>query len=383
MRHHVTKWSLAVATLGVVSCGQDSERKFGQAPTGYVPSESTLEEKYFLEDLSLLSKTGAFEVRSDLTAVTNSGKRCYLKKHRVYPVSAIGNIENGSRIVTMGERADTCRGETLSLKEESHTLYLSATYEAVPDYNTVLKATTAQSSTLSPAQKCSVPRDSRLTLASPAVKEGVHAKITLATPHPGCSLESGYIYIPHFSFISFDVREMEDSFGDVMKHILLWEGGCSDHPNDPGGRTFMGITTSRARQNGWTADVCTMPESMVLNIYRKDYWSTRPVHFKWPLNLAVMNTEVNSGGGRARQFITRMEDQNIDGTTQQVASWFVDQQTAFYRLIAERNSKLRVFLRGWLNRSNYMQDVIWERRSLALTEMDSYELGLGSAKAQD
>ena len=99
-----------------------------------------------------------------------------------------------------------------------------------------------------------------------------------------------------------------------MKHILKWEGGCSDHPNDPSGRTFMGITTYRARVNGFYDDVCTMPKSMVLEIYKKDYWNNRAKDYPWPMNLAVMNTEVNSGGGRAQQFLDRMISQDITGT---------------------------------------------------------------------
>lgn len=150
-------------------------------------------------------------------------------------------------------------------------------------------------------------------------------------------------------------------FERVMKHILRWEGGCSDHPADSGGRTFMGITTGRARQNGWRGDVCKMPRARVLSIYREDYWNVRARKHPWPLDLAVMNTEVNSGGGKAKEFLERMKNQNVEGSVQVKASWYVDQQTAFYRAIVARRPSQKVFLRGWLNRSRYMQDVIQGR----------------------
>ena len=123
-----------------------------------------------------------------------------------------------------------------------------------------------------------------------------------------------------------------------------------------------------------------MPETRVLEIYKDDYWLTRPHRYPWPLNLAVMNTEENSGGGRAQIFIDRMERDVPNDSVSEKASWFVDQQTAFYYAIANNNSKLRVFLRGWLNRSNYMQDVIAGVISLNGHDLEDEE---GSAKAYE
>lgn len=142
-------------------------------------------------------------------------------------------------------------------------------------------------------------------------------------------------------------------FERVMESILKWEGGCSDHPNDNGGRTYMGITTQRARMNGFTGDVCTMPKSQVLQIYKTDYWDKRAVNYPWPLNLAVMNTEVNSGGGKAQEFLNRMKSSSVaNATPKEQAIWYVAQQTAYYRAIVAYNGTQRVFLQGWLNRSN-------------------------------
>ncbi|MCA2961947.1 MAG: hypothetical protein IOD12_16980 [Silvanigrellales bacterium] len=175
-----------------------------------------------------------------------------------------------------------------------------------------------------------------------------------------------------------------DKFQRVMKHILHWEGGCSDHPADSGGRTFMGITTGRARENGWSGDVCQMPRKRVLSIYREDYWNVRARKHPWPLDLAVMNTEVNSGGGKAKEFLERMQRMKLEGSARSKAGWYVDQQTEFYRAIVARNPSQNVFLQGWLNRSRYMKDVISGRRATAEYVFTGFALSSatgGGAKA--
>jgi hypothetical protein len=149
-----------------------------------------------------------------------------------------------------------------------------------------------------------------------------------------------------------------EEFNEVMKHIFLVEGGCSNHPNDSGGKTFRGITTATARSYGWTGDVCQLPKDKILKIYHERYWSKRAVKFDWPLSLAVMNTEVNSGGGTAQTFLDRMKTQGVSGTLEKKALWFVDQQTAKYKGIIAANPSQRVFEKGWMRRSAYMKDVI-------------------------
>ena len=229
---------------------------------------------------------------------------------------------------------------------------------------TWFKRSPEQSFELSPEEKRFVDAETELFLTKLGKKVGTHTKVVLANPKAiNSDFNTGFFYTDHLASVDSEEPMVvdEDQFNKVMPHILRWEGGCSDHPNDPGGRTFMGITTGRARQNGWFRDVCTMPKSMVMEIYKKDYWDTRPKNYPWPLNLAVMNTEVNSGGGRAQQFLERMADKNIQGSPKELAKWFVDQQSAFYRYLVNKNpNRYGVFIKGWLNRSNYMQRIIEE-----------------------
>ncbi|NRA66178.1 MAG: hypothetical protein HRU19_16950 [Pseudobacteriovorax sp.] len=180
----------------------------------------------------------------------------------------------------------------------------------------------------------------------------------------GCGFSKGYVYKDHLNSSSAGISG-NDNFAKVMPHILRWEGGCSDHPSDRGGRTYMGITTARARFNGWRGDVCSMPRSKVISIYKKDYYNIYAKNYKWPLNLAIMNTSVNSGNGRSSEFLSEMKQNNISGNYAK-AIWFVNRQQRFYRAIVAANSSQRVFLQGWTNRSNYMLNVIrasWSGRA--------------------
>jgi len=79
-----------------------------------------------------------------------------------------------------------------------------------------------------------------------------------------------------------------------------------------------------------------------------------------------MNTEVNSGGGRAQKVLDRMKNEKIAGDIVAKAKWYLDQQTAFYKDIVTSDASQSVFLQGWLNRSKDMQEVISGAKSLSL-----------------
>ena len=358
--------------LTMVGCG---------APTDEDSKSNMIEEKdfdfeeAFLPDLDLTTAGGEIKFSEEGFILDQSSfPACLVGKGISIKFRSISKVSDGYRYVVLDGSRSVCGMKSGKIAQNLMVLSFEGKYSLVTKNTTYFKLTTAQSSTLIKAkEKCLIPKNTKLYLTNYGLvaDDKVHIKVNLKESISGCDFVQGYFYLPHLSQVSKSKVEADFSFPSVMKHILKWEGGCSDHPNDPGGRTFMGITTYRAQLNGFYDDVCTMPKSMVLDIYRKDYWNNRAKNYLWPLNLAVMNTEVNSGGGRAQQFINRMRDWNIEGSTSEKASWFVDQQTNFYYLIAERNSRLRVFLRGWINRSNYMQDVISGRVSLVSKIDDS------------
>lgn len=152
-------------------------------------------------------------------------------------------------------------------------------------------------------------------------------------------------------------------------------------PSDRGGRTFKGITTERAKQNGWTSDVRSLSDNKILAILRKEDWNARASHYVWPLDLAVMNTEVNSWGVRAQKLLDLMKSSDVEGGPEAQAKWFVDQQTSFYNDIVARNPGQKVFLAGWLGLAAYMQDVIATRLSLTYGDASTNMLPQHTAKA--
>jgi hypothetical protein len=354
------------------ACGaDDAGREYVHSPEAK-PLDAEAFESGYIPQLSLSATEGVVVVKAEtlLKATTGQGaslgaaQKCALSAGTQLVYSAVGATTAGHRLVTLAQPIAGC-----ALKAgyvfEGHVAFESRkTWFALPTTDTKFKARLADSSALKSSEVCNLESGRKYRLAGePSDAGSGHDRVNFASGElPSCGFSSGFLFSAHFDNL-LEAPRVED-FPRVMKHILLWEGGCSDHPNDLGGRTFKGITTGRARQNGWTRDVCTMPDSMILQIYRNDYWNNRAIRYPWPLNLAIMNTEVNSGGGRAQIFLDRMAAQGIGGTPTTKAAWYVDQQSAFYRAIVANNPSQRVFLTGWLNRSAHMQDVIAGRRSL-------------------
>lgn len=143
-----------------------------------------------------------------------------------------------------------------------------------------------------------------------------------------------------------------DAFDQALAFILEVEGGCSDHPADWGGRTYKGITTERARENGYEGDVCEMSDEMIKEIYKKDYWDSLDLDNQPPaVAFAAMNTSVNSGPGKAEEFLASMSGSSDYEKAMSIA----DAQEQFYLDIIARDPSQEVFREGWLNRSNNLK----------------------------
>jgi lysozyme family protein len=167
------------------------------------------------------------------------------------------------------------------------------------------------------------------------------------------------------------------AFEKSIPFILRWEGGFVDHPADPGGRTNKGVTQKvydawRARQGQAPRDVKLIDESEVHAIYESDYWlPPRCDLLQGPLDLVQFDTAVNMGVGRAVRLLQRCVGCEPDGdfgpNTREAASTcdcantvsaYCDAREAYYRSLADKNPKLKVFLKGWLNRLNALRHEI-------------------------
>jgi lysozyme family protein len=109
-----------------------------------------------------------------------------------------------------------------------------------------------------------------------------------------------------------------DNFERCLAITLKWEGGYSNHPDDPGGPTMRGIIQReydawRKKHGIRLRPVRQIDEDEVQAIYRNEYWDAMgceelPAGF----DLCVFDAAVNSGVGRARQWVEANPGNDID-----------------------------------------------------------------------
>ncbi len=81
-------------------------------------------------------------------------------------------------------------------------------------------------------------------------------------------------------------------FDEAFQILLTLEGGYVDDPNDPGGRTNMGITERFYPDE----HIESLTVDRARQIYKQDYWDRCCCdELPGPLNLLVYDTAVNQG----------------------------------------------------------------------------------------
>ncbi len=108
------------------------------------------------------------------------------------------------------------------------------------------------------------------------------------------------------------------SFQTALAHILRWEGGYSDHPDDPGGATNHGVT--QATYDAWrkgrglpTRSVREIAREEVEAIYQERYWTPSGA-LKWDENghpgiaLYIFDSAVQHGVRWARRRLTGLQE---------------------------------------------------------------------------
>lgn len=160
----------------------------------------------------------------------------------------------------------------------------------------------------------------------------------------------------------------KNNFDACLVELLKHEGGYSDHPADPGGRTNLGVT-QRAYED-WVAHPVserimrnlTIPS--VRALYKARYWDVvRGNDLPLGLDLCVFDFGVNAGPGRAARYLQRLvgvaEDGQIGPKTLIAASVYVKTHGLREAIMRYQNArdgyyqKLKTFPtfgRGWLRR---------------------------------
>lgn len=148
---------------------------------------------------------------------------------------------------------------------------------------------------------------------------------------------------------------MRDKFEACHAITSKWEGGWSDHPADPGGKTMYGIT--QATLSEWlgrpasAAEIRALSKAQATAIYRDRYWKRVGGDQLPPgVDLCVYDFGVNSGPDRAVKSLQAALGVKPDG-------WI--------------GEKTMAALRGHPNRARLIMDLC-ERRSAFLKSLPTW-----------
>jgi lysozyme family protein len=167
------------------------------------------------------------------------------------------------------------------------------------------------------------------------------------------------------------------SFANALPFVLRWEGGFVDHPADPGGATNKGVT--QKVYNGWRSQnglaqrsVRDLQDSEMAAIYEHNYWHAAHCgEVQDKLDLALFDTAVNMGVGRAVRFLQGAVGCQVDGgfgagtlsavqccNPAQALPQFCNERQGFYERLVLAKPEMNVFLRGWMNRLNALRGTV-------------------------
>jgi lysozyme family protein len=160
------------------------------------------------------------------------------------------------------------------------------------------------------------------------------------------------------------------NFNTALTATLVYEGGWSDHPRDPGGATMKGVTLARYR--AWKRDpnitktqLREISDADVKAIYRDGYWRTvAGDDLPSGLDLAMFDFAVNSGPARAVKTLQRIVGVPADGVMGQLTLSAVRKQFAADMIDELCNARLAfvrslstfdAFGKGWTRRIGMVQ----------------------------
>lgn len=162
---------------------------------------------------------------------------------------------------------------------------------------------------------------------------------------------------------------MSNAFDRAIAFILREdiEGGLSDHPEDPGGRTNLGITAQtlinakRDGMQGMPATVDDLTREQAIKIYKFMYWfTTRCDELPEPLAFLTFDAAVQHSPTRAIMFLQYGLGVTVDGNfgpRTLAAAKTTDLEQAMVEMLARRgyfymrnHNKNLVFGLGWARR---------------------------------
>ena len=150
------------------------------------------------------------------------------------------------------------------------------------------------------------------------------------------------------------------NFDQAFDILLKHEGGFSDHPADPGGKTRFGITEAVAREVGYRGDMRELPIDLARRIYKARYWdAVRAEELPDAIRYAMFDAAVNSGPRQSIRWLQRAvgaKDDGIIGPVTLAAVRAADPERLLRLVLAQRLRFMTglpswpAFGRGWARR---------------------------------
>jgi lysozyme family protein len=158
---------------------------------------------------------------------------------------------------------------------------------------------------------------------------------------------------------------LKENFHKCLEKVLEHEGGYVDHPEDPGGRTNMGITQAvyekYLKRPVAEQEMKDMSINDVRIIYRTLYWdSVKGDDLPAGVDFSVFDWAVNSGVSRASkalQKIIGVKDDGIIGPITVKETYKCDPEKVILNLSEARKDFYQrlvafdTFGKGWLRRN--------------------------------
>lgn len=173
---------------------------------------------------------------------------------------------------------------------------------------------------------------------------------------------------------------MQANFTPALKAVLSHEGRYSNHPNDPGGHTMLGITLAvyrqRVKKNATVEDLKRLTPETVAPIYKRYYWDrVQGDNLPSGVDLVMFDFGVNAGPARSIRLAQAVVGADVDGLLGEDTMkrlWAAD-PTEFIRNFSDKRivyySKLSTwstFGKGWTSRTNDIEQTALAMAAVAL-----------------
>ena len=146
---------------------------------------------------------------------------------------------------------------------------------------------------------------------------------------------------------------MQENFLISLSFTLKYEGGYSNHPDDPGGPTNFGITQHvynlyRNSKNLIIQSVQNISTDEMHEIYQINYWNAAGCSVLLSgVDFAIFDLAVNNGVGRAKEFLLNANNLHPNASSDVIIDSICDQRLSFDEGLGHLWT---VFGKGWTTR---------------------------------